>query len=79
MPTYKSYEDNDDSAYLPVSDIDNADPNTHDCYVGTEVNLLTGAKVMSGKVWQHKREADGSLKGTVHPNPILDSSSLMDK
>jgi hypothetical protein len=50
MPTYKSYEDNDDSAYLPVSDIDNADPDTHDCYVGAEVNLLIGAKVMSGKV-----------------------------
>jgi hypothetical protein len=30
------------------------------------VNLSIGDKVVSGKVWQHhKREADGSLKGTA--------------
>jgi hypothetical protein len=28
---------------------------------------------MSGKVQQRKREANGSLKGTAHPNPILDT------
>jgi hypothetical protein len=73
MPTYESYEDDDDGAYDPVSDIEDTDPNTHDHYVGTEVNLSIGDKVMSGKVQQCKREADGSLKGTVYPNPILDS------
>ena len=72
-PTYESYEDDDDGAYVPVSDIDDADPDTHDRYVGAEVNLLIGDKVMSGKVRQRKREADGSLKGTAHPNPILDT------
>jgi hypothetical protein len=50
MPTYESYEDDDDGAYVPVSDIDDADPDTHDCYVGTEVNLSIGDEVMSGKV-----------------------------
>jgi hypothetical protein len=49
-PTYESYEDDDDGAYVPVSDIDDADPDTHDRYIGTEVNLLIGEKVMSGKV-----------------------------
>jgi hypothetical protein len=28
---------------------------------------------MSGKVRQHKREADGSLKGSAHEHPILDT------
>jgi hypothetical protein len=42
-------------------------------YVGAEVNLSIGDKVMSAKVRQHKREANGSLKGTAHPNPILDT------
>jgi hypothetical protein len=49
IPTYKSYKDDDDGAYIPVSDIDDTDPNN--CYVGTEVNLSIGDKVMSGKVW----------------------------
>jgi hypothetical protein len=73
MPTYESYEDDDDGAYFPVPGVD-ADPKTHDCYVGAEVNLSIGDKVMSQKVQQCKREANGSLKGTAHPNPILDSS-----
>ncbi len=72
-PMYESYKDDNDGAYIPVSDIDDADPNTHDCYIGAEVNLSIGDKVMSGKVRQHKRESDGSLKGTAHPNPILDT------
>jgi hypothetical protein len=50
MPTYESYEDDDDGAYIPVSDIDDADPDTHDCYACTGVNLSIGDKVMSGKV-----------------------------
>jgi hypothetical protein len=43
-PTYESYKDDDDGAYITVLDIDDADPNTHDCYVGTEVNLLIKEK-----------------------------------
>jgi hypothetical protein len=30
---------------------------------------------MSGKVWWRKREADGSLKGTAHQHPILDTQT----
>jgi hypothetical protein len=48
-PTYESYKDDDNGAYVPVLDIDDADPKTHDPYVGAEVNLLIGDKVMSGK------------------------------
>jgi hypothetical protein len=37
------------------------------------VELLIGDKVMSGRVKRWKREHDGSLKGTEHPNPILNT------
>ena len=72
-PTYETYEDEDDDAFPPIPDIDDADPDTHDRYVGAEVELSIGDSVMSGKVLQRKREADGSLKGTANPNPILDT------
>ncbi len=48
--TDESYEVDNDGAYIPVSDIYDADPDTHNRYIGTEVNLLIGDKVMSGKV-----------------------------
>ena len=72
-PTYDMYEDNDKGAYSQVPDIDDVSPDTYNCYVGTEVELSIGDKVMSGKVKRRKREHDGSLKGTEHPNPILDT------
>jgi hypothetical protein len=50
MPTHESYDDENNGAYIPVSDIDNTDPDTHNCYIGAEVNLWIGDKVMSGKV-----------------------------
>jgi hypothetical protein len=36
-----------------------------------QVELLIGDKVMPGKDKRWKREHDGSLKGTEHPNLIL--------
>ena len=72
-PTYETYEDDDDGAIPPVPDIDDVDPDTHDRYVGAEVELSIGDKVMSGKVRNRKREVDGTLKGTAHSNPILDT------
>ena len=56
-----------------VPDIDDADPDTHDCYVGAEVELLIGDQVMSGIVHGRKRQSDGTLRGTAHPNLILDT------
>jgi hypothetical protein len=38
-----------------------------------QVELLIGDKVMPGKDKRWKREHDGSLKGTEHPNLILDT------
>jgi hypothetical protein len=49
-PTYDMYEDNDKGASSQVPDIDDVSPDTYDHYVGTEVELSIGDKVMSGKV-----------------------------
>ncbi len=72
-PTYDMYEDDDEGVYPQVPDIHDVSPDTYDCYVGAEVELLIGDKVMSGNVKRRKREHDGSLKGMEHPNPILDT------
>jgi hypothetical protein len=71
-PTYDMYEDDDEGAYSQVPEFDDVCPDTYNCYVITEVELPIGDKVMSGKVKRRKREHDGSLKGTEHPNPMLD-------
>ncbi len=72
-PTYNMYEDNDKGAYSQVVDIDGVSHNTYNCYVGAEVELLIGDKVMSGKVRRQKREHGDSLKGMEHPNAILNT------
>jgi len=72
-PMHEAYEDDDDGAYDPVPDIDDADPDTIDRYIGAEVELSIGDKRMSGKVRGRKRGPDGSVKGTAHSNPVLDT------
>jgi hypothetical protein len=49
-PTYNMYKDDDKETYSQVLDIDDVSPDTYDCYVGNEVELSIGDKVMSGKV-----------------------------
>ncbi len=49
-PIYDMYEDNDKGTYSQVLDIHDVSPDTYDCYVGAEVELLIGDMVMSGKV-----------------------------
>ena len=72
-PTFESYSDNDDGDSTPVPDADDeGDADTHDQYVGAEVNLPIGNKMMSGKVRGRKRMSDGSLIGKSNVNPILD-------
>jgi hypothetical protein len=72
-PTYVMYEDEDKGVYSQVPDFVEVSHNTYDCYVGAELELSIGDKVMSGKVKQRKRELDCCRKGTEHPNPILDT------
>jgi hypothetical protein len=72
--TVENYSDEDDGEMLPVPDVDDeGDADTHDQYVGAEVNLPIGDKMMSGKVRGRKRIADGSLIGRSNANPILDT------
>ncbi|KAI2513194.1 Reverse transcriptase (RNA-dependent DNA polymerase) [Fragilaria crotonensis] len=74
-PTYQHYSDDGDGELTPhVLDADDdVDVDTHDQYVGAEVNLPIGDRMMSGKVRGRKRTADGSLVGKANANPILDT------
>ena len=50
-----------------------ADPDTYDQYVGAEVELPKGDVPMNAKVHGRTRQADGTLLGKAHANPILDT------
>ena len=73
MPSFEPYADDHDGEHSQVPDINDVDPDTCDVYVGTEVGLSIGDKVMAGKVKRRKCELDGTLKGIAHLNPILDT------
>jgi hypothetical protein len=72
-PELDSYKDETDGKVPFVPDIDGADADTYDQYVGAYVELPTGDKMQSGKVVSQKRGADGNSKGVASTNPILDS------
>jgi hypothetical protein len=72
-PELDSYEDGTDGKVPFVPDIDCADADTYDQYVGAYVELPTGDKMQTGKVISRKRGADGDVKGVANTNPILDS------
>ena len=70
-PSYETYEDDDDQKVVQVPDVD--DVPDFDMYLDAEVMLPKGDKQLTGKVKRQKRERDGTLKGTAHKNPILDT------
>jgi hypothetical protein len=73
-PTYQTYSDDDDGEAMQATDIDDEfDADTHDRYVGASVTLPIGDRMMSARVRGRKRDADGSLRGKAHSNPILDT------
>ena len=74
-PDYERYSDDDDGDATPAPDADDdeGDADTHDQYVGAEVNLPVGNCMMNGKVRGRKRLSDGSMAGKAHANPILDT------
>ncbi|KAI2493823.1 Reverse transcriptase (RNA-dependent DNA polymerase) [Fragilaria crotonensis] len=73
-PTFPSYGDDDDGEMPQQPDADEEpDADTHDQYVGAEVTLPIGDKMLSAKVRSRKRGADGSLLGKANQNPILDT------
>ena len=58
-PELEPYDDKDDRKTPLVQDIDKADADTHDKYVGAQVKLPNGDKVQTGKVIGRKRDRDG--------------------
>lgn len=72
-PIYERYDDDDDGASPEVPDELDDDVDTHDRYVGAEVTLPIGGKMMNAKVRGRKRTSDGTVLGRANANPILDT------
>ncbi|KAI2497691.1 Reverse transcriptase (RNA-dependent DNA polymerase) [Fragilaria crotonensis] len=73
-PIYEPYSDGEDDDGLRfVPDIDEADDDTYDQYVGAQVSLPIGDKMMTATVRGRKRSSDGTLRGKANANPILDT------
>jgi hypothetical protein len=64
--TYDCYED-DEFSSSKIPDIDDIkeehDNDTYDQYVGSHVRVPIGDEIRSGKVFQRKREMDGTVRG----------------
>ena len=73
-PSFEPYMDDEsgEMKLIPEAD-DEADADTYDQYVGAEVQLSIGDKVMNAKVRGRKRQKDGTLLGKANSNPILDT------
>jgi hypothetical protein len=72
-PSFEPYEDDEGRQPAKLEDDNEADPDTYDQYVGAEVVLPIGDKMMNAKVRGRKRQSDGTLRGKAHSNPILDT------
>jgi hypothetical protein len=69
-----SYEHDEGGQILaPHDDNDEADPDTYDKYVGAEVVLPKGDVTMNPKVRGRKDQADRTLRGKAHADPILNT------
>ena len=71
-PEYEVYVDDHDGAVPFIADIDDADPNTYDQYVGAKVQLSKGNRVVTGTVKRRKTN-NGLVVGKANSNPILDT------
>ena len=50
MPLFEPYADDHDGEHPSIPDIDDANPDTYNAYIGTEVELSIGDRVMASKV-----------------------------
>jgi hypothetical protein len=76
-PTYDCYED-DEVSYFKMPYIDdtkeeNDVDTSYDQYVGSHVRLPIGNEIRYGKVVRRKRELDGTARGRVNANSMLDT------
>jgi hypothetical protein len=75
-PTYDCYEDDEvSSSKMPgIDDIkEENDVDTYDQYVGAHMRVPFGDEIHSGKVVWRKQELDGTARGRVNANPMLDT------
>jgi hypothetical protein len=75
-PTYECYEDDEVySSKMPyIDDIkEEHDVDIYEQYVGSHVRVPIGYEIRSGKVFRRKREPDGTVKGQVNANSMLDT------
>ena len=72
-PIYEPYGDGGEEDLRFVPDIDDVDEDTYDQYVGAQVSLPIGDKMMTATVRGRKRHSDGTLRGKANANPILDT------
>jgi hypothetical protein len=75
-PTYDCYKDYEvSSSKMPyVDDIkEENDVDTYDQYVGSHVRVPIGDDICSGKVFQCKRDLDGTARGGSNANSMLDT------
>jgi hypothetical protein len=68
-PVFEAYEDDSGGTVEQAQDA----PDTLDQYVGAEVLLPTGDRMMTGRVTGRKRDHDGEPRGQANVNPILDT------
>ena len=73
-PTFDPYEDADTK---PVITPDRNKHRDFDQYIGAEVLLPFNDQMLSGKVRERKRDAEGILKGTKNTNPLFDMSAYI--
>ena len=62
-PSFEPYDNDQEGTQMYVPNINDADSDTHDCYVGAEVELSIGDWVMSGIICGRKQQSDGTLRG----------------
>jgi hypothetical protein len=68
-PVFEAYEDASGGSVEQAQDAHD----TFDQYVGAEVLLSTGDRMMTGKVTGRKRDRDGVPRGMANANSILDT------
>jgi hypothetical protein len=76
-PVFERYEDNHDGEVTKQApdqdDEEEVTPEETDDYLGAEVLLPLGDKMVTGRVRGRKRDREGSLHGLRNANPILDT------
>jgi hypothetical protein len=75
-PVFERYEDDHDGEVKQAPDQDDEEevtPEETDDYLGAEVLLPLGDKMVTGRVRGRKRDREGSLHGLRNANPILDT------